>query len=318
MAPAKTWVLLVNRNFQASGKTIQVNTAAQDNINDLKEKTIKKLQSVRTDLSAAYLSVWKTKGSKIIETTNVKRVNEILKSIDIEDEDTIEELDEGDQVVSLGLSNRQVLLMQPCGTSSCSTATGCVLILGIAVTTNEDGTLEAPIKFNLNLEYKDMFLHAHVKGDFIDDDFDSNDVATDDGEVPEFVQKYQEMLGRKRKVPDNVSCFQYLIVLSTSDRCQMRSAETFMGQAIFKEYFDCLTEVPSGSSLIANLSEVKHAVNLTSFEGSMLSEIPDGGKRMLFKELDANWLFFFTFARHCRSLPSNIASHRNPEITVKL
>ena len=83
-----------------------------------------------------------------------------------------------------------------------------------------------------------------------------------------------------------------------------------MGQAFFKEYFDCSTEDPSGSSLIANLPEVKHAVNLTSFEGSMLRDIPDGGKRMLFKELEANWLFFFfAFARHCQSLPS-IASDR--------
>jgi hypothetical protein len=74
----------------------------------------------------------------------------------------------------------------------------------------------------------------------------------------------------------------------------MRSAET---QAFFKEYFDCSTEDPSGSSLIANLPEVKHAVNLTSFEGSMLRDIPNGGKRMLFKELEANWLFFFSHSR---------------------
>jgi hypothetical protein len=46
----------------------------------------------------------------------------------------------------------------------------------------------------------------------------NNVIMDDDSKVPEFVQKHEEMMGRKRKVPDNVSCFSYLIMFSTSDR----------------------------------------------------------------------------------------------------
>jgi hypothetical protein len=70
----------------------------------------------------------------------------------------------------------------------------------------------------------------------------------------------------------------------------------------------------SSGSFVGRL-EVQHAIALTSFEGPMLWALPDNGQRRLFKELDANWLFFFTFAHHCGSLSLNDAT---PKITVKL
>ena len=97
----------------------------------------------------------------------------------------------------------------------------------------------------------------------------------------------------------------------------MHLAETFMGQAFFKEYFDCLTENSSRSPFIADRLEVKHAVNLTSVDGPMSWNISDDGRRRLFKDLDAGWLFFFPFAYHCRSFP-NTGSDGTPKITVKL
>jgi hypothetical protein len=74
-------------------------------------------------------------------------------------------------------------------------------------------------------------------------------------------------------------------------------AETLMGPALFREYFDCSAKEPSGEteessgSFVGRL-EVKHAIALTSFEGTILWAIPANAKRRLFKELDANWLFF--------------------------
>jgi hypothetical protein len=115
-------------------------------------------------------------------------------------------------------------------------------------------------------------------------------------------------------------------------------AETLMGPALFREYFDCSVMVPSGEteepsggeteeissetedssgSFVGQL-EVKHAIALTSFEGTMLWDIPENAKRRPLKESDANWLFFFIFAHHCGSLSSNIASDATPKITVKL
>jgi hypothetical protein len=84
---------------------------------------------------------------------------------------------------------------------------------------NGDDPLGDPITSNLDLAYKDIFLYAHTKGKFTAEDFDLNNVIMDDNsKVPEFVQKHEEMMVRKRKVPDSVSCFSYLIMFSTSDR----------------------------------------------------------------------------------------------------
>jgi hypothetical protein len=83
---------------------------------------------------------------------------------------------------------------------------------------NGDDPLGDPITSNLDLAYKDMFLYAHTRGKFTAEDFDLNDVITDDNsKVPEFVRKHEEMLGRRRKVPDNVSYFRFLLC-PTSDR----------------------------------------------------------------------------------------------------
>ena len=63
---------------------------------------------------------------------------------------------------------------------------------------------------DLNLDYEDIFLKAHAKGEFTDDDFDLNYVMVEDSEVPKFVREYEEMLGRKRKVIDDVRRFRIL------------------------------------------------------------------------------------------------------------
>jgi hypothetical protein len=54
---------------------------------------------------------------------------EILGSIDIHDEDTIEELPEDRKVADLGLSNGETLLVQMPVTSRIYTIVGCVLIV---------------------------------------------------------------------------------------------------------------------------------------------------------------------------------------------
>ena len=143
--------------------------------------------------------MWKTKGTMVIGAeTSLERLEEMLRGINVDDKETIERVREVVKVTSIGLPNGQILLMQLPGTSSCTyTAFGCVLIIA---TSSEDDAIGAPITSKFNLEYKDKFLHAHVEGNFVDDDFEKNDVVIDDGEVPEFVQNYEEPLGRKRRV----------------------------------------------------------------------------------------------------------------------
>jgi hypothetical protein len=95
---------------------------------------------------------------------------------------------------------------------------------------NGDDPLGDPITSNLDLAYKEIFLYAHIKGKFIAGDFDLNSVIMDDNSnVPEFVQKHEDMLGQKRKVPDDVSYFCiYCLRLLTAEASCVRLRRTWV------------------------------------------------------------------------------------------
>ncbi|KAH9995503.1 hypothetical protein BJV77DRAFT_222440 [Russula vinacea] len=188
MAPAKIRVLFVDHEFQAIGKSFKVITAAQDEIEDLKEKAIKKSG---IDVTVTFVSVW-TSTLIIDETVTPERLAELLRNV----KDEATEVHETVKVAGLGLTNGQVLLMQ--------------VMRRHALALSEIDALGDPITSSLNPAYKDSILYAHTKGKFIDSDFVSNDVVVENDEVPEFVRKYEEMLSRKRKVLDNVRCFRIL------------------------------------------------------------------------------------------------------------
>ena len=219
-APAKTWVFFVDYKFKAIGSIFSVNTTAQDTVFDLKEKAIK---VSRKKIVVMDTFMWKTKGTMVIDPeTTPKRLEEILRNINVRDKNTIEQVLEIVKVKSLALSSGQVLLMQVPGTSSCTyTTIGYVLTLGIG-----DGERDAngATTSDLDPAYKDTILHALTKGKFIEGDFSANYVADETSEVPEFVRKYEEMLGRKRKVLVDVRCFRILScfrLLTDEVRCRL-------------------------------------------------------------------------------------------------
>jgi hypothetical protein len=121
MAPSKTWFLLVNHKFQALGDCFQVNTSGHNLVVDLKEEVKKERQIDLVHVDAAHLTIWKTKGTKIIDKTTLNRLAEILRSIKVDDKDTIEMVSEMDELADLRLSKTQVLLVQQPGTSSICT-----------------------------------------------------------------------------------------------------------------------------------------------------------------------------------------------------
>ena len=189
-----------------------VTSSSQDHVDDLKKK-VKKVLEDDEDLPPAQIiprriKVWKTKGRKIINKDTSKNVAEILKNIDTSDSDIIEIVGELDRLADLGLSDNQVLLAHCLVRHAFYSS--CVLILGIAVKLSGDNPVRDRITSNLSLEYVDIFLKAHAKGKFTDDDLQLNHVRVEGNKVPKFVQKYEEMLGRKRKVIGEVRCFRIL------------------------------------------------------------------------------------------------------------
>ena len=108
------WLLLVNCDFQALGGCFPVNTTSSDDVYHLKEKVKEKTREAlsRAHVDPKELTMWKTKGAMIIDKSSPERLSEILRNIDVSDENTIEELSEDELVADLGLSDGQTLLVQ--------------------------------------------------------------------------------------------------------------------------------------------------------------------------------------------------------------
>ncbi|KAH9062331.1 hypothetical protein EDB87DRAFT_292825 [Lactarius vividus] len=109
------WLLLVDHRFQAMGSCFEVGAFSDhDNINTLKKKVKEEKPEAlsRAHVDPSDLTVWKTKGSMAIDESNFGRLAEILGSIDVDNEDTIEKLSEVERVANLGLSDTQTLLIQ--------------------------------------------------------------------------------------------------------------------------------------------------------------------------------------------------------------
>ena len=132
MKICKIWLLLVHHDFQAFGSRFFVHIDSSGMIYDLRDKIMEKKPEAlsRARVDPDELTVWKTKGEMIFYySTSKKRLAEILKSIDVDDVDAIEEISDSEQLEHLELSDGQTLIMRLPGSSCISTAVGCVLIL---------------------------------------------------------------------------------------------------------------------------------------------------------------------------------------------
>ncbi|KAH9052933.1 hypothetical protein EDB83DRAFT_2265766 [Lactarius deliciosus] len=154
-----------------------------------------------------------------------------------------------------------------------------------------------PLTSQVVREYEHCFLRAHTKGDFTEEDIEFNEIVDpDDRDTPEFVKKYKQTLDRKRKVADNMRGTAADIVDGGDD------------------YFDYST---ANVSAVVVKQEVIHLGQISSLYWGEHWKIRNNGNTRLFKECDANWLFFFPIARQIKSRPSSIATGR-PRLSVKL
>jgi hypothetical protein len=126
----KTMVVLVDHQFQALSRRFPVRTTPNDELSDLKEKVKELIPHLlsRFAIDVAELVVWKPMGEMVINKSTSKRMAEILRAINVNGQDTIEELEEDDLMADLGLSGGETLLLQVPGTSCISTIVGCALI----------------------------------------------------------------------------------------------------------------------------------------------------------------------------------------------
>ena len=149
------------------------------------------------------LTVWKPKGEMVIEkSTSKTRMAEILKSIDANDMDVIEEVDERGELRDIELPNGQVLLVKLPGLSRIPTAVGCVLIQAIGNRLEKAPSLGNVITSKVigNSNYKVLFLRAMTRGKFTSDDVALNEITYMDSESkgPKFVKDLEKSLGRRR------------------------------------------------------------------------------------------------------------------------
>ncbi|KAH9164869.1 hypothetical protein EDB89DRAFT_2014754 [Lactarius sanguifluus] len=286
-----SWVLVVTHDLQAIGSRFLVDTTFCDNvICDLKMKVKEKWKVDLAHVDAECLTVWKLKGKNIINSSNssIKCLAEILGNINIDDKDTVEELNTSVKAADLVLPPDETLLVRV-----------------PAVVSNEDHSLRVgdPVASKVGSKYKDCFLLMHIRGDFIEEDMNSNDIVAA-YIVPDFVKKYEEILGRKRKLADD-------------DSEMLAKAEPFVGKAAWEKYFDNLT-ADQEMRFPANKHEINHLIHISSVDvENSWDPLMEGSPRH-FKEDDANWLFFYAIAHHFRSLHSNIASDGTLKTIIKL
>ncbi|KAF8274661.1 hypothetical protein EI94DRAFT_473465 [Lactarius quietus] len=210
------------------------------------------------------------KGEMIIKKFTPEHISDILRRIDVNDEDTIEFMDDYEEVADLGLSVDETLLIQ---------------LQGHAVI-RDNKPVGDRITNKVDPKYKHCFLTADTNGGFTDYDVESNGISDARNDVvPTFVKDYEKLLIRKRKVAPNLDMFVEMI---------------FENEAP-KSYF-CSTTETSESSPIVNRPEVDHLFHLLSVEARWWQSLNPSKEN--FKECDADWLFFSAVARHYDTLPS--------------
>lgn len=211
MTNPRTWLLLVDHKHQTWGERFLVRHSKKANIYDLKKKVKEKRpQALSCSLAdPSDLTVWRCtdpttvfnfRDAKILE----RQVSEVFSS------KKVEQLDSIWKVVELSLLEEETLVVVVPGQTlrRISTVIGGVLIQAVDFTLNPHGH---SITFEVE-EYKDCFVQAHTKGKFTENDIKLNHIEEARQKVPKFIQDCEEMLGRKRKMPQDVRCF---VILSS-------------------------------------------------------------------------------------------------------
>ncbi|KAH9017855.1 hypothetical protein EDB84DRAFT_1566678 [Lactarius hengduanensis] len=251
----RLWLLLVDHTPRALGGVFSVEITS-GNIYALKKKVKEEWEN---RLDAADLTVWRCTDPTITlgyggrEVWNL-RVNNIFSS------QKVKQLDEMQVIEELNVMKEEVLFVQ---------ASDFVLNEGRHFITSK-----------VNEKYEDVSSSRHSR-ELHDRRFLLNRItflseseSRSEDDVPKFVEKHEETLGRKRR--------------RMIRRSQMRAiAETLVDEATSKEYFDYSRADISEPTV--NRHEVIHFCHVSSVPGEKYLE-----KR--FKGEDANWLFFDAIA----------------------
>ncbi|KAH8998393.1 hypothetical protein EDB92DRAFT_1941237 [Lactarius akahatsu] len=273
----KIWLLLIDHNFQVVGDVFSVDSTGDSTIEDLKKKAKEERLGVLSHIAPLQLIVW-----RCMDPTSFNfRDRKVLAGqiSDVFSNERVEPFSGMETIAELNIPKKEILL---------------VTLPGQPVVTSDQ--VGSPITLQVDPEYKHCFLKAHSKGGLTEEDIQFNGIMdrdNDDRDAPEFVKKYKQMLARKRKVADNMRGTAADIVDGGDD------------------YFDYST---ANVSAVVVKQEVIHVGQISSLYFGEHWELRNDGNTRLFKECDANWLFFYTIALQIKSRPSSIT----PRLSVKL
>ncbi|KAH9007816.1 hypothetical protein EDB84DRAFT_1447307 [Lactarius hengduanensis] len=276
------WLLLIDHNFQVIGGTFPVDSTGESTIHALEKKVKEETPGDLSHIEPFQLTVWRcidpTTSFDDYDLENLGRqVSEVFSS------NSVKMLWGRQAIAELNISKNEILFVKLPGQP--------------VVTSDQVGD---PITLQVVREYEHCFPYANSKGGFTEEDIGFNgimDPDVNDRDAPEFVRKYKQMLGRKRKVADNI---------------RGAAAEMVDGG---DDYFDYST---ASVSPVVVKQEVIHLIQISSLYSAEYWETGENGKTRLFNEDDANWLFFYTIADHIDSHPSRVATDGTPRLSAKL
>ncbi|KAH9064008.1 hypothetical protein EDB87DRAFT_1575297 [Lactarius vividus] len=276
MELSKIWLLLIDHNFQVIGSTFSIDSTSDSTIHDLKKRV--KEEEVPTILPHQ-LTVWRcmdpTTSFDDEDLENLGRqVSEVFSR------KSVKMLGGRRAMAELNISKNEILFVMLPGQPD--------------IAWNQVGD---PVTSQVAREYEHCFLRAHATGGFTEEDIELNDIVdVVDNDVPEFVEKYKQILGRKRKVANNIR----------------GAAEVVVGG---EKYFDYST---ADVSAVVVKEEVFHLGQISSLYRAKHWETRKNRNTRPFKECDANWLFFYTIANYIDSHPSRLATDGTLRLSAKL
>ncbi|KAH9165661.1 hypothetical protein EDB89DRAFT_2008541 [Lactarius sanguifluus] len=183
----KIWLLLIDHNFQAIGDEFWVEYTGDDFVSDLKTKAKEEMPGDLSHIAPLQLTVWRCiDPTTTFDNEDLERqVSEVFSS------NSVKKLRGRQAIAELNISTNEILFVKLPGQP--------------VVTSDQVGS---PIISQMDPEYKHCLLYANSKGGFTFEDIELNNIVdAKDRDAPEFVKTYEQMLGRKRKVADNVRCF---------------------------------------------------------------------------------------------------------------
>lgn len=109
----RIWILIASHDsgFQTDKEPFSIEVGPSEDVEQIKIKVLDKSPNILFNVDIAQLSVWKTDGKFALFESKEHYWKEVLKKVDIKDEEAVKKVLGTQLVADLGLLDNQILLL---------------------------------------------------------------------------------------------------------------------------------------------------------------------------------------------------------------